>query len=201
MKSRAGAKVCCPIPVPPASTAAPIATGWSLRRGGWRARRSDPQPETGGRQGRGKDARWKSPKADFPTALGNPAKCAGFPLSHRLGGCGRLTKTGHFTCYEKRTFYLANNIVGCRQRASRVEIVIGEIIETKVPRAPARAGEIGASSKQQCQSAHADPTEFQAAEMPKYGEVQHANHDRVRRQPDQNPAQPRKVERRSEEHT
>jgi hypothetical protein len=47
---------------------------------------------------------WKSPKADFPTALGNPAKCAGFPLSHRLGGCGRLTKTGHFTCYEKRTF-------------------------------------------------------------------------------------------------
>src|ERR1019366_10611377 len=79
MKSRAGAKVCCPIPVPPASTAAPIATGWSLRRGGWRARRSDPQPETGGRQGRGKDARWKSPKADFPTALGNPAKCAGFP--------------------------------------------------------------------------------------------------------------------------
>jgi hypothetical protein len=36
--------------------------------------------------------------------LGNPAKCAGFPLSHRLGGCGRLTKTGHFTCYEKRTF-------------------------------------------------------------------------------------------------
>lgn len=29
MKSRAGGKVCCPIPVPPASTAAPIATGWS----------------------------------------------------------------------------------------------------------------------------------------------------------------------------
>jgi len=28
-KSRAGPKVCCPIPVPPASTAAPIATGWS----------------------------------------------------------------------------------------------------------------------------------------------------------------------------
>ncbi|MGA9392705.1 MAG: PP2C family protein-serine/threonine phosphatase, partial [Candidatus Sulfotelmatobacter sp.] len=25
-------------------------------------------------------------------ALGNPAKCAGFPLSHRLGGGGRLTK-------------------------------------------------------------------------------------------------------------
>src|ERR1700758_227191 len=44
----------------------------------------------------GKAARWKSRKADFPTALGNPAKCAGFPLFHRLGGCGRLTKTGHF---------------------------------------------------------------------------------------------------------
>jgi hypothetical protein len=49
------------------------------------------KPETGGRPSRGKDARWKSPKADFPIALGNPAVCAGFPLSHRLGGCGRLT--------------------------------------------------------------------------------------------------------------
>ena len=67
--------------------------------------RSDPQLEIGGRQGRGKDARWKSPKNDFPTALGNPAKCAGFPLSPRPGGgYGRLNKTGHFTCYKKRTF-------------------------------------------------------------------------------------------------
>jgi transposase len=86
--------------------------GWNLEPQLWaarlrslrRARRSDPRPKTGGRQGRGKDAGWKSPKADFPTPLGNPAKCAGFPLSHRLGCCGRLTKTGHFTCYEKRTF-------------------------------------------------------------------------------------------------
>ena len=56
----------------------------SLRR----ARRSDPQPETGGRQGRGKDARWKSPKADFPTALGNPAKRAGshFPTASAAAG-------------------------------------------------------------------------------------------------------------------
>ena len=78
---------------------------WAALPGSLRpAGRSDPQLETGGRQGRGKDARWKSPKTDFPTALGNPAKCAGFPLSHRLGGGGRLTKTGHFTCYEKRTF-------------------------------------------------------------------------------------------------
>src|SRR6266849_4119230 len=28
----------------------------------------------------------KSPKTDFPTPLGNPAKCARFPLSHNLGG-------------------------------------------------------------------------------------------------------------------
>src|SRR5260370_1106052 len=33
----------------------------------------------------GKDAGWKSQKDDFPTPLGNPAKCAGFPLSHSSG--------------------------------------------------------------------------------------------------------------------
>ena len=32
------------------------------------------------RNGCGKAAPWKSPKPDFSTALGNPAKCAGFPL-------------------------------------------------------------------------------------------------------------------------
>src|SRR6516162_723194 len=32
-----------------------------------------------GRQRCGKDAPWKSPKADFSPALGNPAKSAGFP--------------------------------------------------------------------------------------------------------------------------
>ena len=56
----------------------------------------------------GKDAPWKSPKTDFSTALGNPAKSAGFPLSHSDDGCGYMnnlkTKTGHFTCYKKRTF-------------------------------------------------------------------------------------------------
>jgi hypothetical protein len=36
------------------------------------------QPDTG----YGKAAPWKSQKADFSTALGNPAKSAGFPLSH-----------------------------------------------------------------------------------------------------------------------
>ena len=46
---------------------------------------------------------WKSrgvekSKNDFPTPLGNPAKPAGFPLSHSLGDYRRLT--------ENRTFHL-----------------------------------------------------------------------------------------------
>jgi hypothetical protein len=46
---------------------------------------------------------WKSrgvekSKNDFPTPLGNPAKPAGFPLSHSLGDYRRLTKN--------RTFHL-----------------------------------------------------------------------------------------------
>jgi hypothetical protein len=45
-----------------------------------------------GATGCGKDAGWKSQKADFPTPLGNPANPAGFPLSHSPGGYGRLTK-------------------------------------------------------------------------------------------------------------
>jgi len=36
----------------------------------------------------GKDARWKSLNRDFPTALGNPAEAAGFPLSHSSGDGG-----------------------------------------------------------------------------------------------------------------
>jgi len=44
-------------------------------------------------RGGGKDALWKSPKADFSTALGNPANHAGFPLSHRPDdGCEVVTK-------------------------------------------------------------------------------------------------------------
>lgn len=35
-------------------------------------------------QGRGKDALWKPLENRVPTALGNPAEAAGFPLSHRL---------------------------------------------------------------------------------------------------------------------
>ncbi|HXN19793.1 MAG TPA: hypothetical protein VN875_15755, partial [Candidatus Binatus sp.] len=47
---------------------------------------------------------------DFPTALGNPAQSAGFPLPHSLDGGGGLTvnRTTHLlqkpdllTCYEQ----------------------------------------------------------------------------------------------------
>src|ERR1019366_4128360 len=79
--------------------------------------------------GRGKDAPWKSPKTDFPSALGNPAKCAGFPLFHRLGGCGRLTKpdislatkSGHFNLlrtlkHEVRDPASSQRLPGARHR-------------------------------------------------------------------------------------
>jgi hypothetical protein len=46
-----------------------------------------------GRQRCGKDARWKSPKSDFPTALGNPAQSVGFPLSASADGYGFMSKT------------------------------------------------------------------------------------------------------------
>jgi hypothetical protein len=60
--------------------------------------------ENAGAMGCGKDAGWKNHKADFPTPLGNPANCAGFPLSHSPDGCwlimkldiSRATKSGHF---------------------------------------------------------------------------------------------------------
>jgi hypothetical protein len=62
-------------------------------------------------------------KTRFSTALGNPAKCARFPLSHRLGGYGRLTKpdislatkTGHFnlvTTEQRSTMSLAHDMSG-----------------------------------------------------------------------------------------
>ena len=59
-----------------------------------------------------RDGLWKrrwmeKSKNDFPTQLGNPANPAGFPLSHSLGDYGRLTKTGHFICYEKGTFLMS----------------------------------------------------------------------------------------------
>src|ERR1039458_8921307 len=62
-------------------------------------------------QGRGKDVERKSHKTHFPSQPANPAYCAGFTLSHRLL---RLTinQTGHFICYQKRTFSLANDTSG-----------------------------------------------------------------------------------------
>ena len=55
-----------------------------------------------GATGCGKDAGWKSQKADFPTPLGNPANPAGFPLSHSLGDCERFTKNRTFHLLRKR---------------------------------------------------------------------------------------------------
>src|ERR1700692_747414 len=64
------------------------------------------EPKTN--QGRGKDVERKSPKADFPSQLANPAQYAGFALSHRLyDGCWMILlfdetdtslvpKSGHF---------------------------------------------------------------------------------------------------------
>ncbi len=49
-------------------------------------RRRSPKTERGGEKGCGKAAPWKSPKTDFSTPLGNPAKSAGFPLSHSRDG-------------------------------------------------------------------------------------------------------------------
>src|ERR1035438_2309577 len=46
--------------------------------------------EIGGEKGCGKAAAWKS-KNNFSTPLGNPAKGAGFPLSHSPGGDGVST--------------------------------------------------------------------------------------------------------------
>ena len=50
----------------------------------------------------GKDAPWKSQKHDFSTALGNPAKCAGFPLSHSDDGYEYMSKPKN----QNRTFHL-----------------------------------------------------------------------------------------------
>jgi hypothetical protein len=66
----------------------------------------------GGRQQKKwrRDGLWKrrgmeKSKNDFPTPLGNPANPAGFPLSHSLGGCGRLTKTGLSASFRKETMH------------------------------------------------------------------------------------------------
>ncbi len=80
-----------------------------------------------GATGCGKDAAWKSQKADFPTPLGNPANPAGFPLSHSPGGYGRLTKIEHSLFYEKGTFLMSVDTVGfhsCRTAVEKVACVL-----------------------------------------------------------------------------
>jgi hypothetical protein len=51
-----------------------------------------------------KPRRGKLPQPKFPSALGNPAHGAGFPLSHSRGDGSSPTRTGQITCYKKRTF-------------------------------------------------------------------------------------------------
>jgi transposase len=46
----------------------------------------------------GKDAAWKPPETGVPTPLGNPAKSAGFPLSHSSGDGDLSPSTGQITC-------------------------------------------------------------------------------------------------------
>ena len=65
----------------------------------------------------GKDAPWKSPKTDFPPALGNPAKGAGFPLSHSDDGYGYMSKPKN----QNRTFHLLQkaDILTCYEQLTR----------------------------------------------------------------------------------
>ena len=63
------------------------------------------EEESAAKQSCGKAAPWKPLKNAVPTALGNPAKNAGFPLSHSSGGDLQLPDeeekskpTGHITC-------------------------------------------------------------------------------------------------------
>jgi hypothetical protein len=60
-----------------------------------------------GATGCGKGARWKSPKTDFPTSFGNPAKSAGSPLSQSPDDYWRVTNAEHFIGYEKGTLLMS----------------------------------------------------------------------------------------------
>src|SRR5271165_337127 len=64
----------------------------------------------------GKDAPWKSPKADFSTALGNPAQSAGFPLSH--------SDDGGWMKFKNRTFHLLQkaDILTCYEHTTKMAI-------------------------------------------------------------------------------
>src|SRR3984893_2372269 len=73
-----------------------------------------------GAPGCGKAARWKSHKPDFPTPLGNPAKCAGFPLSHSPDCCW-LTMKPDISCAMKTgRFNLLTTGVGPVRMAGRI---------------------------------------------------------------------------------
>ena len=80
--------------------------------------------ENAGGRDCGKDAKRKSPKTDFPALLGNPAKPAGFPLSHSPDGCW-LTRNRTFHVLQKPdilTCYGHGNVARApRPRARRVQ--------------------------------------------------------------------------------
>src|SRR5215475_11160063 len=67
-------------------------------------------------QGRGKDVERKSPKADFSSQLANPAKYAGFALSHRLyDGWQLLTKPDTSFVPKSGHFHLLTTLTDSRQ--------------------------------------------------------------------------------------
>ena len=72
------------------------AQGLPLRPEASRGRRREPAVE--------KPRRGKLQKEEFPSALGNPANGAGFPLSHSRADGSSPTRTGQITCYKNRTF-------------------------------------------------------------------------------------------------
>src|SRR5438132_1201677 len=87
----------------------PSTPGRKLQRHPWTAPpgpiqrpRGDPgRQQNAARTGCGKAARWKSPKPDFPTSLGNPAKSAGFPLSHSPDCCWSFNSNRTFHVLRK----------------------------------------------------------------------------------------------------
>jgi len=69
----------------------------------------------------------KVKKPTFPTALGNPAKCAGFPLSHRPGDCWRLTKPD--TSLATKSGHLHLLTTGLRSGGQRFKTLTTEVTE------------------------------------------------------------------------
>src|ERR1035438_10481430 len=69
----------------------------------------------------GKDAWWKSQKNDFPTTLANPAKRAGFALSHSFYDYWLIQETGHLTSLASKTghLYLLPTLPACLNAKSR----------------------------------------------------------------------------------